>query len=400
MKNKPVQRRISAVLAAGAAVAALAVASVLTAGPATAATAPDDTHLAGLNYVSLGDSYAAGLGLGAPTGLPVPGCAQSGNNFPHLVAAQLKLDLTDASCSGAKVPDVITAPQATLASTAPVQTDSLSANTDVVTLMIGGNDIGFTSIIGACLAQSAAGPLLLSTALNCQSVYAAPTNPISQALAALPTQLAAVITAIHTKAPKAKVVVVGYPALMPDLASTPAAGCFTPALGSPPGTFLAGSFPFTNTDVPFLHGVQAMLDKAMATATTASGATYISTFAATQAHSPCAPSNERYVNGVTLAASKSGLTSLPITMHPNAAGAAFLQAQVVDAIRTAFPAPVVTPAATPTPQPTQMPAAAVTTKDDSGLAATGLDSTGWLELGALLILAGGAFVLRRKLISR
>ena len=83
----------------GCAVAGAAVLS--TASTAGAAPPPATT---GKTYVALGDSYAAGFGLPAPstlTGQPVPGCAQTTGDYPHILAAKLGLSLTDVTCSGA-----------------------------------------------------------------------------------------------------------------------------------------------------------------------------------------------------------------------------------------------------------------------------------------------------------
>ena len=60
------------------------------AAPASAAT----------QYVSLGDSYAAGPLI--PLQIPPFGCLKSNNNYAHLTARQLGLRLTDPSCSGAE----------------------------------------------------------------------------------------------------------------------------------------------------------------------------------------------------------------------------------------------------------------------------------------------------------
>ncbi|WP_216074289.1 hypothetical protein, partial [Acinetobacter baumannii] len=64
----------------------------------TAAVAAPPTE--GLQYVALGDSYAAGYGILPSTGLPVPGCDQGQQNYPHQVAAALGLQLTDVTCTG------------------------------------------------------------------------------------------------------------------------------------------------------------------------------------------------------------------------------------------------------------------------------------------------------------
>src|SRR5215210_2481826 len=112
-------RALLALLAALAAALALA-------GPAAAAS----------RYVSLGDSYAAG---------PL---TQQQLRFP---------EYRDPSCSGAKT-NHMTQPQGVSPGPNPPQFDSLTADTAMVTLTIGGNDIGFSSIAQDCfVTQPSAG---------------------------------------------------------------------------------------------------------------------------------------------------------------------------------------------------------------------------------------------------
>jgi hypothetical protein len=54
---------------------------------------------AGDRYVALGDSYAAGP-LIPPPNRDFPGCLKSLNNYPHLVAKDLNLQLKDATAAG------------------------------------------------------------------------------------------------------------------------------------------------------------------------------------------------------------------------------------------------------------------------------------------------------------
>ena len=51
------------------------------------------------NYVALGDSYAAGVGAGAPTGL----CWRSSAGYPVLVAGTLGVRLAYHACLGADI---------------------------------------------------------------------------------------------------------------------------------------------------------------------------------------------------------------------------------------------------------------------------------------------------------
>ena len=101
------------------------------AAPASAAT----------QYVSLGDSYAAGPLI--PLQIPPFGCLKSNNNYSHLTARQLGLRLTDPSCSGAETEDMTNPQGVDPDGPNPPQFNSLTTKTDVVTIQIGGNDIAF-----------------------------------------------------------------------------------------------------------------------------------------------------------------------------------------------------------------------------------------------------------------
>jgi len=336
------------------------------------ASAAEVSGTAGLNYVALGDSYSSGFGLTPLTGAPVPGCAQSSSNYPHRIATALGMNLTDVTCSGATTAH-ITGPQATLGGTAPAQISALSADTDVVTLTIGGNDVGFATIAASCLALSPVGPLVASLALpagtppinDCASILA--TDPSLTALqAALPASIATALTAVKTAAPNAKIFVLGYPSITPDPANTPVGGCFTPAFTATGElTGLPNSFPFTNVDVSYLHTLEVGVNAVVEATAAAAGATYVPTFAPSVEHSACAPAGQSFINGFTLT-SLDAAAATPGALHPNDAGTGFLGTLAAASITQAFPAitipdPTPTPTPTPTTVPTPAPTAAPTT---------------------------------------
>src|SRR5688572_4758431 len=120
---------------------AAVVALALVAGPQIPASA--DTPV----YVALGDSYAAGPLI--PLQEEPWGCLKSTNNYAKHVAARLQVDLRDATCSGADTNDMTNA-QGVFPEANPPQFDRLDAGVDLVTLQIGGNDIGFGNIAETC----------------------------------------------------------------------------------------------------------------------------------------------------------------------------------------------------------------------------------------------------------
>ena len=101
------------------------------------------------SYVALGDSYTAGPIIPVqqtdPLGLPAVGPQLS----PPRRAALGVSNFRDPSCSGAETEDM-TMPQGVSPGPNPPQFDSLAADTQLVTVGIGGNDIGFSEIVESC----------------------------------------------------------------------------------------------------------------------------------------------------------------------------------------------------------------------------------------------------------
>lgn len=107
------------------------------------------------SIAALGSSYAAGPGIP-----PIEDVAamRSGANYAHLLAQRLGARLTDLTVSGATTETILDAPQtAWNGLRIPPQIGGLPADAELVTLTAGGNDLGF---IGAAMAAAAraAGP--------------------------------------------------------------------------------------------------------------------------------------------------------------------------------------------------------------------------------------------------
>jgi lysophospholipase L1-like esterase len=176
---------------------------VLTAGLAAAiASAALPTHAAGraartaaVSYVALGDSYSSGVGAGDTSG----SCGRSPDAYPELWAKAAQVaKFTFAACSGATTADVLNS-----------QLSALSAATTLVSLTIGGNDVGFSSVMETCIFGSTS---------SCESAVAAGEKA---AATTLPGHLGAVLAGIRAHAPGARVVVLGYP----DFYDTSASFC-------------------------------------------------------------------------------------------------------------------------------------------------------------------------------
>lgn len=159
--------------------------AVPTVSPVTAATRG--------GYVSLGDSFTSGSGTGT--------CGRSAKAYPHLVAGHFHFAAKPAyaACSGATTFGITGSEQGN----AP-QISGLTASTSLVTLQVGGNDLGFTSVMTTCVLQSRG-----SSACRAQE------PDIRERLTTLKADLRAAVTKIRAAAPHARVLLLGYPHLFP-----------------------------------------------------------------------------------------------------------------------------------------------------------------------------------------
>jgi lysophospholipase L1-like esterase len=141
------------------------------------------------NYVALGDSYSSGTGTRDYS--LNSGCQRGPYAYPALIKADRPgTNLTFVACSGAKTGDVLAN-----------QVQSLSATTNIVTITIGGNDAGFSSVITKCAEP---------WPVNCDGDITNAQNYINNTL---PGNLNSVYSQIKSRAPSARVVVLGYPRL-------------------------------------------------------------------------------------------------------------------------------------------------------------------------------------------
>jgi len=123
------------------------------------------------------------------------------------------LDYHLLACSGAVASNLQSGQNGQYGELNQIDQGYLDANTTLVTLSIGGNDMRFADILMACVNAYVAG------AAPCnQSTLSGDSSDIQVATAdrlanVLPGKLSAVLTAIHGKAPNARIVLMGYPML-------------------------------------------------------------------------------------------------------------------------------------------------------------------------------------------
>jgi len=224
-----------ALAAATAATAALSL--VLTAAPASAA----------VNYVALGDSYASGLGAGNYSG---GSCDRSSGAYPQLWAnANHPASFAFVACSGATTTDVINN-----------QISALSSATTLVSVTIGGNDVGFSNVMITCV---------LGSTSDCVNAV---NQAESEARSQLPGALSTLFGDIKARAPGARVVVIGYPEFY-DLSRS------------------SGCIGLSTTDRTALDGGADLLDSVIQAAAGQAGFAYAEVRSAFTGHEICDSSN-------------------------------------------------------------------------------------------------------------
>ncbi|TDV54850.1 SGNH/GDSL hydrolase family protein [Actinophytocola oryzae] len=249
-----------------------------------------------LNYVALGDSYSAASGV-LPSDPSAPLlCLRSSLNYPHVIASSTGARLTDVTCGAAETKHFASAQYPGV----PPQLAAVGADTDVVTMTIGGNDSGV--FIGAILACGSAGIVTLGHGSPCRNIYGSYfENTVRNTTY---PALVAALQAVRARAPGADVAILGYPWILP-----PSVGCFD-------------KMPIATGDVPYVRSLQATLNDAIARAAAATGATYVDMNAASNGHDACTPVGTRWIEPVLQGTN-------PVVVHPNALGEANMAAQAV-----------------------------------------------------------------------
>lgn len=256
-------RRMRGVLTASA----VCVAGALASAPAAAAAGP---------YTALGDSYSSGNGTNVFYN-DGTSCYRSPDAYPPLVASADSYSLTFAACSGAKTSDVIN-----------TQLGSLNSSTSLVTITIGGNDAGFSSVMTSCALYY----------FTCQSSINNANNFIQTQL---PGLLNTTYNDIRAAAPNAHVVVLGYPRLFTSAGTT------------------CGQGVLTSTNEKSLNNTADLLDSTIQTAVSSHpNFTFVDIRSAFSSHEVC--SSSPWVQGINTNASYE-------SFHPNIPGEADMATQ-------------------------------------------------------------------------
>lgn len=274
------------------------IAITLAVSPASVSQAADDVA----EYVALGDSYTSGSLI--PVQLDRPfGCERSDRNYPSLVSAALRPAVfRDVSCGGATTAN-LSEPQRVRGGVNPPQLNALTARTDLVTLGIGANDIGFAEILGSCTTRSVTRPL----GAACRDHYhRGGSDELAARVTSAAPRVAAALLAVRDRAPKAKVLVIGYPAIVSDAGLS--------------------CLPLSPGDAGYLSRTFGRLNAMLAEQARVAGVEFVDTAAGSAGHDACQPPGARWVEGAVV-------TTPAAPWHPNATGMRHVADRVLAELR-------------------------------------------------------------------
>ena len=239
--------------------------------------------------VALGSSFAAGPGI--PPVLDAA-AGRSGANYPHLLADAFGAELTDLTVSGATVATILDQPQRVARSTYPPQITGVPEDADLVTVTVGGNDLGYLATM-----------LRLAWANHLRNRWL--TRPLGRRLGqgAVPVRdpdvvvdgLRGIVEAVRTRAPGARVVLVDYLTVLEE------------------NTVLGPEAPFTPAQRTALRALGRRVCGAFAMAAQATGADLVAASELSAGHG--VGTAQPWVNGFA-----ANPRRVPSTFHPNADG--------------------------------------------------------------------------------
>lgn len=250
-------------------------------------------------YVSLGDSYTAGPWISDGSTGP-PGCLRSDRNYPTVVRGGMAgTGLRDSSCSGATTREM-SRTQALSGWSNPPQMDALSRDTGAVSLLIGANDVGLVEAIASCTSRTNRGA-------PCRDRFiVAGHDTLAERTAATATKVDSVIRSIRSRAPGAKVFVLGYPAILPDR-----------------GGSCLPQMPLTDGDVAYFRDKERGLNAVLQWVAVARGGIYVDTYGPSIGRDTCTGSSTRWIEPVVP-------TNPAAPVHPNRRGEKGMAAVLLD----------------------------------------------------------------------
>jgi len=241
-----------------------------TSGPAASSKAPSGPTYQ--RYVALGDSFSAGPLI--PTSDLAGGCLRSDHNYPSLVADRLDVPtFVDVTCSGATTRDLTSVQRTFGDARIPPQLSAVTRATDLVTLGIGGNDLGlFGTVVNTCTQLRPSDP----GGAPCARRLAERGPDLVAATRTISRRVAASLRAVRARAPRARILLVGYLRLAPDRGTCP-------------------ELPLATGDYAEGLRISRVLDRALAQAARRTGVDFVDMYDASRGHDIC--SADPWVNG-------------------------------------------------------------------------------------------------------
>ena len=269
---------------------------------------PEEAALWG-NYVALGDSYSSGDGAGdyEPATAEPGGCWRSEHAYSQLIEQEFEFAgaLGFYACSSHRATHMLEQ-----IGTPESQIERVTEHTSLVTLGIGGNDLGFIPVLRTCIVRM---PLIDNGACQAQE------GEIGRRLDAFEEDLATVLGEIRDRAPDARVLVLGYPRLFPE---DPQAMYYT----------------LTVSDQQWLNGIGRDLNDRIRDVVyevdgdvyggrRSGSVEYVNTYSALSGYEVSA--DEAWLNGIVLGQFGEGLRVDRASFHPTAQG----QMSIADRVR-------------------------------------------------------------------
>jgi lysophospholipase L1-like esterase len=250
--------------------------------------APTPFAEASARYTALGDSFAAGPLISEP--LSPFGCFRSGDNYAHVTARRLNLTLRDVSCTGARTWAMRKPQDVFPDGPNPPQFRALHDGTRIVSVTIGGNDVGFSDILASCLTLDPGDEPCRQTWVHHGH------DRIRARIGRTGAKVAAVLDGIQARAPHARIFLVNYPPIFPESGH-----------GCPP------RLPLTYVDVPYLRAREQQMNRMLASEAAAAGVHLVDWYSAGIGHDACADPSNRWIEPLLP-------SSLAAPVHPNASG--------------------------------------------------------------------------------
>ncbi|MBX3287430.1 MAG: SGNH/GDSL hydrolase family protein, partial [Actinobacteria bacterium] len=222
------------------------------------------------------------------------GCLRSQVDYPALTAPRIKVSkFVDRTCSSALMDAYWNGQAVDIGTARPPQRASIDADTKVVTIQFGGNDLPFGDLLQACIQFNPFGP-------GCTSTYLTGGRDLIQERLdqVVGPRYDAVLADIKARAPQAKVFVVGYLTYVPETGS----GCWSPWV------------PILNADIPYLRKVNKGMNATIKRSAERAGFTYVDVATPSIGHDFCTEGN-RWVEPLI-----PSVESFAAPVHPNAAG--------------------------------------------------------------------------------